>query len=40
MENKIKGGKSDNMTPKDIADKFNISVKDVNQQIKKGKKKH
>jgi hypothetical protein len=38
MENKIKGGKADNMTPKDIADKFNISVKDVNQQIKKGKK--
>jgi hypothetical protein len=38
MENKIKGGKADNLTIKDIAKKFDVSVKDVKSQIKKGKK--
>lgn len=38
MENKLKGGKADNMTPKKIADKFGVSVKDVKKQIAKGKK--
>jgi hypothetical protein len=38
MENKLKGGKADKMTPKDIAKKFDVSVKDVKDQIKKGKK--
>jgi len=38
MENKLKGGKADNLTIKDIAKKFDISVKDVKSQIKKGKK--
>jgi hypothetical protein len=37
-ENKIKGGKADNLTPKDIADKFDVSTKMVKDQIKKGKK--
>lgn len=36
--NKIKGGKADNITPKDIANKFDVSVKDIKKQIKKGKK--
>jgi hypothetical protein len=34
--NKIKGGKADNLTPKDIADKFDVSTKMVKDQIKKG----
>lgn len=38
MENKLKGGKADKMTPKDIAKKFNVSVEDVKNQIEKGKK--
>lgn len=38
MENKLKGGKADNMTPKKISDKFGVSVKDVKKQIAKGKK--
>jgi hypothetical protein len=38
MENKLKGGKADKMTPKKIADKFGVSVKDVKKQIEKGKK--
>jgi len=38
MENKLKGGKADNLTIKDIAKKFDVSVKDVKSQIKKGKK--
>jgi len=38
MENKLKGGKADEMTPKKIADKFGVSVKDVKKQIEKGKK--
>lgn len=36
MENKIKGGKADNMTTKDIADKFKVSIEKINTQIKKG----
>jgi Protein of unknown function (DUF5661) len=36
MENKIKGGKADNMTAKDIADKFKVSVDKIHAQIKKG----
>ena len=36
MENKIKGGKADKMSAKDIADKFNVSVEKVEYQIKKG----
>ena len=38
MENKLKGGKADKMSPKDIADKFDVTTKMVNDQIKKGKK--
>jgi hypothetical protein len=35
--NKLKGGKGDKMTPKKIADKFDIDVKDVKKQIEYGK---
>ncbi len=38
MENKLKGGKADNMTPQKIADKFGVNVSDVKKQIVKGKK--
>lgn len=38
MENKLKGGKADKMTPKDIADKFDVTTKMVKNQINKGKK--
>jgi hypothetical protein len=38
MENKLKGGKADKLSPKDIAKKFDVSVKDVKNQIEKGKK--
>lgn len=37
-ENKLKGGKADKLTIKDIAKNFDVSVKDVKSQIKKGKK--
>ena len=36
MENKLKGGKADKMTPKKIADKFDVDVKDVKKQIEYG----
>jgi len=36
--NKLKGGKADNLTSKDIANKFKVSVKYIKDQIKKGKK--
>jgi len=36
MGNKLKGGKGDNMTPKKIADKFDVDVKDVEKQIDYG----
>ena len=36
MENKLKGGKGDKMTPKKIADKFDVKVKDVKKQIEYG----
>ena len=36
--NKLKGGKGDKMTPKKIADKFDVTTKMVKDQIKKGKK--
>ena len=36
MENKLKGGKADKLTPKKIADKFDIDVKDVKKQIEHG----
>ena len=38
MENKLKGGKADKLSPKDIAKKFDVAVKDVKKQIEKGKK--
>ena len=38
MENKLKGGKADKMSPKDIADKFDVTTKMVKNQINKGKK--
>ena len=38
MENKLKGGKADKMSPKDIADKFDVTTKMVKDQINKGKK--
>lgn len=36
MKNTIKGGKADKMTAKDIAKKFNVSVEEIEAQIKKG----
>jgi uncharacterized protein YlxP (DUF503 family) len=36
MKNTIKGGKSDNMSLQDIANKFNVSVEKINAQLKKG----
>jgi hypothetical protein len=36
MENKLKGGKADTLTPKKIAKKFDIDVKDVKKQIEYG----
>jgi|694.fasta_scaffold00015_225 hypothetical protein len=36
--NKLKGGKADKLTPKEIADKFDVTTKMVKDQIKKGKK--
>lgn len=36
--NKLKGGKSDNMTIKDISNKFNVPISDVKKQITKGEK--
>ena len=36
--NKLKGGKSDNMTIKDIANNFNVPVSDIKKQINKGEK--
>lgn len=38
MENKLKGGKADKLSVKDIAKKFDVSVKNIKDQIKKGKK--
>jgi hypothetical protein len=34
--NMLKGGKSDNLSTKDIADKFKVSVEKIEAQIKKG----
>ena len=36
MENKLKGGKADKLTPKKIAKKFDVDVKDVKKQIEYG----
>ena len=36
MKNTIKGGKADKMTAKDIAKKFNVSVEEIEAQIKEG----
>lgn len=36
MKNTIKGGKSDNLSTKEIADKFKVSVEKIESQIKKG----
>ena len=36
--NTLKGGKADNLTPKDIADKFEVSTSKVKKQITKGEK--
>jgi len=38
MKNTIKGGKSDNMSLQDIADKFNVSLDKIQAQLKKGVK--
>ena len=37
-ENELIGGKADDLTPKDIAKKFKVSVKYIKDQIKQGKK--
>jgi len=37
-KNKLVGGKADNLTPKDIANNFKVSVKYIKDQIKQGKK--
>ena len=34
MKNTIKGGKSDNMSLQDIADKFNVSLDKIQAQLK------
>lgn len=36
MENTLKGGKSDKLSTKDIADKFKVSIEKIEAQIKKG----
>lgn len=36
--NILKGGKSDNLTLQDIADKFNISINNLKSELNKGKK--
>ena len=36
MENKLKGGKSDTLSLKDIADKFDVPVTTIKKQIEKG----
>lgn len=36
MKNTLKGGKSDKLSTKQIADKFNVSVEKIEAQIKKG----
>jgi len=36
MKNTIKGGKADKMTPQNIANKFKVSVSDIEAQLKKG----
>ena len=36
MENKLKGGKSDKLSLKDIADKFDVPVTSIKKQIEKG----
>lgn len=36
MKNKLVGGKSDNMSIKDIADKFDVPTSQIKNQIKKG----
>jgi hypothetical protein len=36
VKNTIKGGKSDKMTPQNIANKFKVSVSDIEAQLKKG----
>jgi hypothetical protein len=38
MENKIKGGKADKMSVKDIADKFGVTVAQINKELNMGKK--
>lgn len=37
-KDKIKGGLSDKLTPKDISDKFNISLTKIEQQLEMGQK--
>ncbi len=37
-KNKLVGGLADKLTPKDIADKFNISLAQIEAQIKRGMK--
>ena len=37
-KNKIKGGLADNKSTKDLADKHQVSVKDIEKEIKKGTK--
>lgn len=34
--NKLKGGKADNLTLQDIANKFNVPLSDIQNQMKKG----
>ena len=36
--NTLKGGKADKLTPKEIADKFNVSTSKITTQITKGEK--
>ncbi len=36
MKNTIKGGKSDKMSLKDIADKFGVSIEQIKAQLQKG----
>ena len=34
--NKLKGGKADKLTPKDISDKFNVDITKINKEIELG----
>ena len=38
LSESLKGGKADDMTVKDIADKFDLSINDIEKELKMGEK--